>query len=376
MELRTVKKTGHNVIGRHALMQDVREMIERTAKVDLPALITGETGTGKGLAAKEIHLRSARAAYPFVSVNMGVLAPELMVSELFGHKKGAFTGAVDNRTGRFEEAEGGTLFLDEIATMNDRVQVALLRVLEEGRFRPLAGTRDKEADVRLVAATNENLEDAVAEGRFREDLYYRLRVLCIQMPTLRDRPSDIPRLCNDFLLELRDDLDFHIEQVTDEAMEAIQKYEWPGNVRELRNALAQAAVMCDGPIIDLQHLPARVTNHEGSPQCGHKKAGASKPAASASAEEEVDFSQFEISSVSGGSHTGIFLPHGMALEEAEMRYIAAALDRHQGNKAATARELGISRKALYAKLNRWQPNGEGSPPEPADTPPSEVRAAD
>ena len=198
IEASKVKRFGC-MVGGSRRMRRVFSMIRKGAAVDMPVLIIGETGSGKGLVARELHLRSERKDKPYIAFNTGAVAPDLVASELFGHRKGAFTGATENKVGRLCEANGGTLFLDEIGTMDARMQVSLLRALDEGKIRSIGAKRDTATDFRLVAATNENLDLAVREGRFRDDLLYRLRVLCIKLPALRHRPDDIPMLCTDFL---------------------------------------------------------------------------------------------------------------------------------------------------------------------------------
>ena len=250
------------LVGGSPRLQRVYTLIERAAAVDVPVLICGETGTGKDLVANEIHRRSRRAAGPFVAINMGALSQEMIASELFGHTKGSFTGAIENKQGRFAEAEYGTLFLDEIGTMEDRTQLALLRVLESGVYRPMGATRDRTADVRIIAATNEDLDHAVEEGRFRADLLHRFQVIQIHLPPLRELADDIPKLAHHFLHEFNEEFGFALEGLTDEAARMLSAYPWPGNARELRNAVAQAGVMAERGLIDVEQLPERVHTAE------------------------------------------------------------------------------------------------------------------
>ncbi|MEJ5253327.1 MAG: sigma-54-dependent Fis family transcriptional regulator [Chthonomonadetes bacterium] len=235
----------HGIVGRSAAMQEVYELIGKVSNSRATVLIRGESGTGKEMVAKAIHYSGNRAKAPFIAVSCAALPETLMESELFGHEKNAFTGATMQKPGRFELAHGGTLFLDEIAEVTPSVQVKLLRVLQERKFERLGGTKTIEVDVRLIAATNKDLEQMVQEGTFREDLYYRLQVIQIYLPPLRERKDDIPLLVEHFLQRYNEENDKHIQAVTPEAMELLMKYHWPGNVRELENAIERAVVLAD-----------------------------------------------------------------------------------------------------------------------------------
>ncbi|MBV8762902.1 MAG: sigma-54-dependent Fis family transcriptional regulator [Deltaproteobacteria bacterium] len=247
-----------NIIGSAPVMQNVFEIIEQVAPTTATVLITGESGTGKELVANAIHQRSPRASGPFVKLHCAALAESLLESELFGHEKGSFTGAMARKDGRFSMADGGTLFLDEIGEISPSIQVKLLRFLQEREFERVGGTQTLKVDVRVVAATNRDLQAEVAGGRFREDLYYRLNVVTIDMPALRDRRTDIPALAQSFLARYAKANDKPIDGFDPTALEYLASYDWPGNVRELENAVERAVVLCKGPLIEAKHLPPRL----------------------------------------------------------------------------------------------------------------------
>lgn len=369
-------------------MRRVFSMIRKGAAVDMPVLIIGETGSGKGLVARELHMRSERRDKPYIAFNTGAVAPELVASELFGHRKGSFTGATENKVGRFCEANGGTLFLDEIGTMDARMQVSLLRALDAGKIRPIGAKRDVATDFRLVAATNENLDQAVREGRFRDDLLYRLRVLCIKLPALRHRPDDIPMLCTDFLRSINEEYHFNIQGISDEAMQALQEYEWPGNLRELKNVLAQSTVTAVEGEIQLKHLPSMVAGTSSvsdiepsplftdatpaplepaapSPASGHDRLpeaalvdAVPTPDTSAPTSVATAFPP-SVAGEEGGPtlpkavEDGLFIPVGTTLEEVQRAFTLKTLQSCGNNKTQAAKLLNVSRKALYDKLVRW-----------------------
>jgi formate hydrogenlyase transcriptional activator len=253
--------TQHNfneIIGQGPALLDALRRVERVAPTDATVLILGETGCGKELFARAVHSRSRRNGRPLVKVNCGAIAPGLVESELFGHVKGAFTGAIDKRVGRFELANGGTIFLDEIGELPLDAQVKLLRVLQEQEFEPVGSSRTVRVSVRVIAATNRNLEHAVRDGRFRADLLYRLNVFPIEIPPLRERVGDIPLLVSFFLTRIARALGKPLHGVTSRSMERIQSYSWPGNVRELQNVLERAAILAEGPIVGVEaELPDR-----------------------------------------------------------------------------------------------------------------------
>jgi DNA-binding NtrC family response regulator len=295
----------------------LRHAIE-AANVDMPVLITGETGTGKDLIAAAIHKRSRRKDNPYVVVNTGAMSPQLIASEIFGHEKGAFTGAQEAHQGIFEQAQGGTVFLDEIATMDEKTQVSLLRVLEEKTFHRVGGTKNFGADVRIIAATNENLEKNVAEKRFREDLFYRLNVLHISIPPLRERPGAITVLTDHFLSHFAPIFGKEIERVAPETYRLLRRYRWPGNVRELKNVIQAALLMVDGKELTPQFIPERI-----------------RDAALASEGRGEPTCSFRV---------------GASLHSVEKELIRVTLTYAGGNKKLAASILGISRRALYNKL--------------------------
>jgi transcriptional regulator with PAS, ATPase and Fis domain len=293
----------------------------KVAATEATVLLTGESGTGKEVVAHLIHEGSRRAAGPFVALNCAALPEALLESELFGHEKGAFTGAVTARAGRLEQAAGGTLFLDEVGEMSPAVQAKFLRVLQEREFQRLGATRVQKADVRVIAATNRDLHAALASGAFREDLYYRLQVFAIRLPPLRERPDDISELLEHFVTELGPAvLGRPAAGISREARDLLLAYSWPGNVRELRNAVERALILSDGRMIRPEHVPTTVDAPMVTP-----------PAA-------VDRD---------------FPPHGVDLEDTERALVEQAL-RHAGqNKSKAARLLGLTRTKLYTRMQRF-----------------------
>ena len=296
--------------------------IARVAPTNTTVLLTGESGTGKELAARAIHHRSRRSDGPFVKVNCAALADALLESELFGHEKGAFTGAVRRHLGRFELASGGTLFLDEVGDVSPAMQVRLLRVLQERKLERVGGERTIPVDVRVVAATNRDLTAAVAEGRFREDLYYRLHVVPLRMPALRERRDDIPLLVQHFVARMAPRVNPDVRGITGDAVARLMAHDWPGNVRELENALEQALVFAEGEVIDVASLPAHLR-------------GEAAPRGAALALPGESMSLPEI------------------LEDLERQLITRAFKEAGGVKAETARRLGVKPSALYYKLDKY-----------------------
>lgn len=309
--------------GMLGLSLPMREVFQRTleaASEDISVLITGETGTGKDMVASAIHKRSRRKNGPYIAVNTGATPSELIASELFGHEKGAYTGAVETTKGRFEEAHGGTIFLDEISTINEKAQVSLLRVLETKTFRRVGGEKDICADVRVIAATNENLEDAVKQKRFREDLFYRLDVFHIHVPALRDRPGGVTILTNHFVPHFNAIYKKNMRAVASETWHCLRRYSWPGNVRELKNVIQRAVLMAKGEELTPDLLPLRIR-------------------AAGSAETGEAVRHFPIHA-------------GMTLDAVEREFILMTLASTKGNKKEAAQKLGISRRALYDKLKK------------------------
>lgn len=310
------------LIGQHPLVQRVRGLIRRVAITDATCLILGESGTGKELAAREVHGNSNRSERPFIPVNCGAIPADLLESEMFGHEKGSFTGAVAARAGMFQLADGGTIFLDEISEMSPILQVKLLRVLQDREIRPVGADRAAKVDVRVVAATNKDLSMQVERGLFREDLYYRLEVIPVNLPPLRERRSDIPLLVGHFLDRHNQKRHEGAVTITEEAMVHLWEYDWPGNVRELENLLERLVILSEDGIIRVDNLPANIRSF-----ISEKKIP--KPVMS---DEGLDL-------------TG-------AVEEFENRLIDEALRRTKGNKQAAARLLGLKRTTLVAKLRR------------------------
>ncbi len=310
------------IIGQHPLIEQVSRVVDKVAGTNATVMILGESGTGKDLVARAIHTRSRRRRAAFVPVNCGAIPRELLESEMFGHERGAFTGASAPRAGLFQQAHGGTIFLDEVGEMSPCLQVKLLRVLQDGVVRPVGGDRTVTVDVRVVAASNKDLESEVAVGRFREDLFYRLNVIPLTMPALRERRSDIPVLARHFLDAQNGRCRDQPLAVSDEAMVHLWQYDWPGNVRELENLIERLAVLTDGPLVTVADLP---------------------PAIRALADSSRGLrSQL--------STTGLDLPS--AVEEFEQGLIAEAMRRTNGNKQAAARLLGLKRTTLVAKLRK------------------------
>jgi DNA-binding NtrC family response regulator len=317
VELRekVTRSTGlEKMLGRSAPMEQVFEVIRQVAPSRATVLIQGETGTGKELAARAIHSLSQRASKKFVAVHCKAFSAQLLESELFGHERGAFTGAFERRVGRFEQAAGGTLFLDEIGEIDENTQVKILRVLGERTFERVGGNQTLQSDVRLLAATNKDLADMVAEGKFRDDLFFRINVVQITMPPLRDRKEDIPLLVEAFLKEACEENGKPLKEVSSEAMGAILDYHWPGNVRELRTAIEHAVVMCPGTRIGIKDLPTSL-RESPIPQ--------------------------KIAS---------FNPAELNLQGTETALILRALEETGGNRAKAAKHLGISRRTLHRRL--------------------------
>ncbi|KAB2927305.1 MAG: sigma-54-dependent Fis family transcriptional regulator [Dechloromonas sp.] len=306
-------------------LEAVCALVRRVAPYDLAVMITGESGTGKEMIARAIHYESRRADRPFITENCGALPDSLLESELFGYKRGAFTGAVEDRVGLFQQADGGTLFLDEIGETSPAFQVKLLRALQEGEFRPLGSTRPVTVDVRVIAATNRDLEEDVRTGRFREDLYYRLATIPLHVPPLRERPMDLPLLARRLLETTARALDKPVDGLDGEALAGLAAYRWPGNVRELQNEILRMVALADVPLLGADLLSPRIVDNGGS----------------------------EVLAGALPSTEGLSGNLRERMEQLELRVIAEAMRRHRGNKSRAARELGLSRVGLRAKLNRY-----------------------
>ena len=312
-----------NILGGDHRMRRIFELVEAVAPTRTTVLMTGESGTGKSLVAHAIHLRSPRHDKAFVEISCGSIPETLLESELFGHVKGAFTGAYTDKPGRFLAADGGTIFLDEINSAPPSMQLKLLRVLQERRFEPVGSTRTVEVDVRVVLASNQPLEQLVAEGKFRQDLYYRVNVVKIELPPLRERVGDIPALAEHFLRKHAAELGRQIVGFTPAAMDLLRRYPYPGNVRELQNIVERAAVLARGQTIGEEDLPPNFGTESGAPTLA------------ASAPDDAEWTP---------------MPLEEALREPERRILLRALRANQWNRQQTAAQLGINRTTLYKKM--------------------------
>jgi DNA-binding NtrC family response regulator len=320
------ERFGNIIIGQSQAMRELIAETIRVAEANSSVLIRGESGTGKELIARTIHQLSRRSRGPFVAVNCGAIAPTLVESELFGYEKGAFTGAHARKAGQFEAADRGTIFLDEVSELPADAQVKFLRVLQEGEFYRVGGNRPVRVDVRVVAATNRDLEKMIAEGRFREDLYFRLNVVELKIAPLRERREDIIPLVEYLFRELRRQIPTTLERISPQAMSALCQYDWPGNVRQLRNALEHAVVMGTGTVLAVNHLPEYVTVPATLERKREDKTGASPPPRE---------------------------PPNLTLAEIERKHIEAVVRACEGNKQRAATLLGISRSTLYEKMHSY-----------------------
>ena len=319
----------NGMIGQSPAMQQMFQQIRQIADADGPVLIQGESGTGKELVARALHDQSSRSDGPYMVVNCGGIPSELMESEFFGHAAGAFTGARTQRAGLFQQANGGSLLLDELGEMPLSLQAKLLRVLQDGKVRPVGSDHEIQLDVRIIAATNRNLTEAVADGSFREDLFYRLETFALQVPSLRARGDDIHQLTEFFLTRFNARQQQHIKGLSDAAVAMLQHYTFPGNVRELQNAIERAATFCDSSLIEAQHLPQRI--REQTP-AAHTASDTTTPAApSIVPQQAIDVDAMP------------------SLETVQRNYIHQVLAATQGNKRHAADILGITRRTLY----RW-----------------------
>jgi transcriptional regulator with PAS, ATPase and Fis domain len=322
------------LIGEHPLIHRITQLVHKVAPTDVTILIMGESGTGKELVARSIHTLSPRAERPFIPVNCGAIPAELLESEMFGHERGAFTGAVGQRQGMFQLANGGTIFLDEVGEMSATLQVKLLRVLQDREVRPVGADRSFKVDVRVIAASNKELAAEVDAGNFREDLYYRLQVIPIVMPPLRERRSDIPLLVRHFLDKHNEKRPGRPATIAEDAMVHLWEYDWPGNVRELENLLERLVILTEDGRIGLENLPPNIRSFISEKKIPRPTLG----------EDGLDLNT--------------------AVEEFENRLIEEALRRTKGNKQAAARLLGLKRTTLVAKLRRRR-GGDGAVEEEA-----------
>jgi two-component system response regulator AtoC len=312
-----------NIVGESLAMKEIFEVVQQVAPTRATVLLLGESGTGKELVAKAVHQLSPRVKQPFVTVHCAALAPSLLESELFGHEKGAFTGAHERRIGRFEQAQGGTLFLDEIGEIDATIQIKLLRFLGERTFERVGSNKTLTADVRLVAATNKNLEALVQEGTFREDLFFRLRVVEINLPPLRERTGDIPLLAQSFLREFAEENHKPVKDFTSDALELLLNHRWPGNVRELRTAIESAVVLCRGERISARDLPRNLRLEAGT----------------------------------AGDPGRVLAKNDLTVKEAEKQLIIRALKETKGNRTLAAKKIGMARRTFHRKLHTYHLEG-------------------
>ncbi|MGC8870727.1 MAG: sigma-54-dependent transcriptional regulator [Brevinematia bacterium] len=328
----TPKNALDAIIGESDEIKEIKELIRRVASTDATVLITGESGTGKELIANAIHALSPRRNGPFVKVNCGSIPETLLEAELFGHEKGAFTGAINRRKGRFELADGGTIFLDEIGEISPKLQVALLRVLQEKEFQRVGGEENIKVDVRIITATNKNLEEEVKKGNFREDLYYRINIITIHIPPLRQRVSDIPILCNYFLKRYSEIHNKKINGISDELIKVLIEYRWPGNVRELQNFIESAIIMCNKEILSIECIPPHYKSKLFSSKIEYYTLQQNQK------EDNIPIIPIKI---------------GQKFEEIEKKVIEETLKFTNYNKSKAARILGVTRKTLLMKLKKY-----------------------
>jgi len=324
----------HNIVGKSKKMHEIYRIIAKVAMTDSTVLIYGQSGTGKELIARAIHFNSPRREKQFVPVDCAVLSENLLESELFGHVRGSFTGAVTTKPGLFEVADGGTVFLDEVGNISLSIQAKLLRVLQEREFTPVGGTKSKKVDIRLIAATNKELEKMIKEETFREDLYYRLNIVPIYLPTLKERQEDIPLLAVHFLKKYTEEMGKTIKAFTPEAMEKLMKYPWPGNVRELENVIERTVVMTDDEMVRVEHLILP-------------------------GQQEKEILENQIPLTSEGLKEIKKQMREKAVEEIERAFVLNALERHQWNVTRAAEEVGMLRPNFQALMRKYNLRARG-----------------
>ena len=330
-----------SIVGSSPAMQEIYKMIGQVAPTDVTVLLRGESGTGKEMVARAVYHHSQRADRPFLPVNCAAIPETLLESELFGHEKGAFTGALTRRIGRFEQGQGGTLFLDEIGDMTPATQAKILRVLQERRFERLGGSESIAVDVRLIAATNKDLEKGIREGNFRPDLYYRLKVVSLNLPPLRERREDIPELARYFIQRFRDGINFQVREISAKAMERLMRHPWPGNVRELENAVKRAMVIAKGNILLPEDFSFEGPGAEGS-----------LAADAGDFEKRVEILMEPVFKVLAGRSRES--PEADLMSSVEKILIKRALQETGGNQVQAALLLGMSRNTLRSKIERYR----------------------
>jgi transcriptional regulator with GAF, ATPase, and Fis domain len=331
---RQINESGgfHGILGQSTIMQKAFEVIQKAAQSDAPVIIYGESGTGKELVARAIHRSGRRKEGPYVQLNCAALNEALLESELFGHVKGAFTGAYRHRQGRFEAADGGDIFLDEIGDVPLSIQVKLLRVLESKQFERLGDHQPISADVRIITATNKNLEELIAQKRFREDFFFRINVFPIFLPPLRNRSEDVPLLVNTFINRLNASTGKNIGGLTPAAMQRFMEYRWPGNVRELKSALEFAFVIAEDGLIDLDQLPPNIAAAGGLP---------------------AQLEQSASDSLAGNPYRQAPSPASLSPQNAEKKALIAALQQTHGNQTQAARLLGVNRVTVWNRMKKY-----------------------
>jgi len=307
-----------NIVGKNKEIKQITSVLESVAQTDSSVLITGESGTGKELAARAIHLNSNRRSAPFIAINCSAFAETLIESELFGHEKGAFTGAIKTKVGRFELAQGGTLFLDEIGDLSITLQTKFLRVLETREFERVGGNKPIKINARIIAATNKNLSEEISAGRFREDLFYRINVMNLHLPPLRERKDDLPLLVNHIVEQFNIKFKKDIKQFSSSAYDFLEEYEWPGNIRELENTIEHCFVLCNGEIIQVEHLPKRIKSFVNT--------------------------EMEKPSLSKANN----------FKDVEKELIISVLNQNNWNRTKSAKELGVDASTLWRKMKKLE----------------------
>ena len=345
-EIQRQNSPGHTIVGNSRTMQEVYKTLGRIAMSDVTVLVTGESGTGKELIARAVHSNSSRLGKPFIAINCAAIPHDLLESELFGHERGAFTGATERKAGKFEQAEGGTLFLDEIGDMPLELQAKLLRVLQEKEITRTGGTQSLPVDVRIVAASNQNLMDMVRDKTFREDLFYRLNVVPIELPPLRERKEDLPELTNFFLQRARQEMGVRVDGVSDKALQLLQQHRWPGNVRELENLIKRASLLTANQVLQ----PADFTSLNGTVTVAQQAESLESLVANKLQASLANMNLGELNNL-----------YAMVLEQVERPLINIILQQTRGNQVRSAEILGINRNTLRKKIKELRICLKGKP---------------